>query len=203
MTFLNTHSCINIWIPIILSLHTSDAAKHIPLLCQNSALLTESSPFNPSYLPLSLNTPRRTDYRRNIIDKFTAKKLDKLLRRSGREMGSLVHPELGLDFRFPPKPYVQKPIGRFLADVSKIHTVSDKISKLDDYVNRLQDEMKKIDAFKRELPLCMLLLSDGAIHFPFFFHFIAFQVLDFFFLFMFFLKNISDCSLIFNVFGKW
>lgn len=95
-------------------------------------------------------------------------------------MGSLVHPELGLDCRFSPKPYVQKPIGRLLADVSKIHTASDKISKLDDYVNRLQDEMKKIDAFKRELPLCMLLLSDGGIHFPFFFHF-SFPGFGFFF----------------------
>lgn len=39
--------------------------------------------------------------------------------------------------------------------------MSEKISKLDNYVNRLQEEMKKIDAFKRELPLCMLLLNDG------------------------------------------
>lgn len=39
--------------------------------------------------------------------------------------------------------------------------MSEKISKLDNYVNRLQEEMKKIDAFKRELPLCMLLLNDA------------------------------------------
>ncbi|KAL2461367.1 Homeodomain-like superfamily protein [Abeliophyllum distichum] len=38
----------------------------------------------------------------------------------------------------------------------------ERLSKLDDYVNRLQDEMKKIDAFKRKLPLCMLpLTNDG------------------------------------------
>ncbi|KAH6825931.1 hypothetical protein C2S53_001368 [Perilla frutescens var. hirtella] len=78
-------------------------------------------------------------------------------------MGSLIHPELGLDCRFSPKPCVQKPIVRFLADVSKIHSASEKIMKLNDYVNRLEDEMKKIDAFKRELPLCMLLLSDAIV----------------------------------------
>lgn len=83
-------------------------------------------------------------------------------------MGSIIHPELGLDCLFSPKPFVQRPIRRFLADVSRIRCESDRISKLDDYVNRLREEMKKIDAFKRELPLCMLLISDGAIRF---FHF--------------------------------
>lgn len=78
-------------------------------------------------------------------------------------MGSRIHPELGLDSRFSPKSWLPKPIGRILADVSQIRCVSDKILKLDDYVNGLLDEMKKIDAFKRELPLCMLLISDGAI----------------------------------------
>lgn len=39
--------------------------------------------------------------------------------------------------------------------------MSEKISKLDEYVTRLQDEMKKIYGFKRELPLCMLLLNDA------------------------------------------
>lgn len=75
-------------------------------------------------------------------------------------MGSPIHPELGLDCRFSPKPCVQRPIARFLADVSKIHSASGKILELDGYVNRLEDEMKKIDAFKRELPLCMRLLGD-------------------------------------------
>ncbi|KAL6565070.1 hypothetical protein OROMI_016520 [Orobanche minor] len=38
--------------------------------------------------------------------------------------------------------------------------VSEKILKLEDCTNRLRDEMSKINAFKRELPLCMLLLSE-------------------------------------------
>ncbi|PIN14192.1 hypothetical protein CDL12_13179 [Handroanthus impetiginosus] len=76
-------------------------------------------------------------------------------------MGSLIYPELGSDCRFPSKTCVQRTIGHFIAEVGRINGASEKILKLDDYVNRLQDEMKKIDAFKRELPLCMLLLSDA------------------------------------------
>ncbi|KAG6408888.1 hypothetical protein SASPL_131914 [Salvia splendens] len=78
-------------------------------------------------------------------------------------MGSLVHSELALDSRFSPKPCFPKPIGRFPTDVSQIRCVSDKILKLDDYLNRLLDEMKKIDAFKRELPLCMLLITEAIV----------------------------------------
>ncbi|KAL8541315.1 hypothetical protein ACS0TY_002532 [Phlomoides rotata] len=75
-------------------------------------------------------------------------------------MGSLYLQELGLDCRFPSKVCVQKPIGRLLPDLSKINCDFEKISKLDDYVNQLRDEMKKIEGLKRELPLCMLLLRD-------------------------------------------
>ncbi|XP_022896781.1 transcription factor HHO5-like [Olea europaea var. sylvestris] len=59
------------------------------------------------------------------------------------------------------KPYIPKTISEFLEEVSLISNSSERLFKLDDYVNRLQDEMKKIDAFKRELPLCMLLLADA------------------------------------------
>ncbi|CAA2997058.1 myb family transcription factor EFM-like [Olea europaea subsp. europaea] len=59
------------------------------------------------------------------------------------------------------KPYIPKTISEFLEEVLLISNSSERLSKLDDYVNRLQDEMKKIDAFKRELPLCMLLLADA------------------------------------------
>ncbi|EEF40477.1 conserved hypothetical protein [Ricinus communis] len=72
-------------------------------------------------------------------------------------MGSLP-PELSLDFR---PSYVPKTISDILNEVSLIRNVSDKVSKLDGFVNGLQEEMKKIDAFKRELPLCMLLLNDA------------------------------------------
>lgn len=33
--------------------------------------------------------------------------------------------------------------------------------KLEEYLNRLEEERLKIDAFKRELPLCMQLLTNG------------------------------------------
>ncbi|KAI3446030.1 hypothetical protein Pfo_002695 [Paulownia fortunei] len=78
-------------------------------------------------------------------------------------MGSLILPELSLDCRFSSKACVRRTFGEFLAEVSTSDSASEKILKLDDYVNRLRDEMKKIDAFKRELPLCMLLLSDAIV----------------------------------------
>ncbi|KAG6419671.1 hypothetical protein SASPL_116180 [Salvia splendens] len=69
---------------------------------------------------------------------------------------------INLDSRFSTKSWLPKRIGRFLADVS------DKILQLDGFVNQLIDEMKKIDAFKRELPLCMLIITDSAIRSSFF-----------------------------------
>lgn len=44
-----------------------------------------------------------------------------------------------------------------------ICNVSDKIDKLDDIVKRLEDEMMKIDAFKRQLPLTVLLINDAIV----------------------------------------
>ncbi|KAF2316621.1 hypothetical protein GH714_041962 [Hevea brasiliensis] len=72
-------------------------------------------------------------------------------------MGLIPH-DLSLDFR---PTYVPKTISDFLKEVSMIGDVSDKVSKLDGFVKRLEEEMSKIDAFKRELPLCMLLLNDA------------------------------------------
>ncbi|GAV61382.1 Myb_DNA-binding domain-containing protein [Cephalotus follicularis] len=70
----------------------------------------------------------------------------------------LVPPELSLDFR---PSFVPKTIGDFLIQVSMIGNVSEKASKVNDFVKELEEELKKIDAFKRELPLCMLLLNDA------------------------------------------
>lgn len=72
-------------------------------------------------------------------------------------MGS-IPPELSLDFR---PTFVPKTITDFLGEVSMIGNVSERASKLDDFVKRLEEEMRKIDAFKRELPLCMTLLKDA------------------------------------------
>lgn len=41
----------------------------------------------------------------------------------------------------------------------------DQSQKLEDFLARLEEERLKIEVFKRELPLCMQLLTDGK---PFF-----------------------------------
>lgn len=66
--------------------------------------------------------------------------------------------ELSLDLSLDHSP---KTIPQILHELSSISDSFTKRSKLDDYVKRLEDEMRKIDAFKRELPLCVLLLQDG------------------------------------------
>ncbi|KAG8364296.1 hypothetical protein BUALT_Bualt19G0113700 [Buddleja alternifolia] len=76
-------------------------------------------------------------------------------------MAPLIPAELSLDCRFSSQNWIPKTIGAFLAEISRIRNASEKIPMLDDYVNQLQDEMKKIDVFKRELPLSMLLLNDA------------------------------------------
>lgn len=76
-------------------------------------------------------------------------------------MGSLnPPPQLTLDFK---PTFIPKTITQFLGQVSRIGSVSEKILKVDDFVSRLETEMRKIDAFKRELPLCMLLINDAII----------------------------------------
>lgn len=57
--------------------------------------------------------------------------------------------------------FVPKSISDLLAEISMIPDIPLKLSKLNDYVCVLQQEMKKIDGFRRELPLCMLLLNDA------------------------------------------
>ncbi|XP_076942118.1 transcription factor HHO6-like [Bidens hawaiensis] len=77
-------------------------------------------------------------------------------------MGSLNPPPDQLTLDFKPT-FIPKSIAQFLRQVSRIGTVSDKILKLDDFVTRLESEMRKIDAFKREPPLCMILINDAII----------------------------------------
>ncbi|KAL2537540.1 Homeodomain-like superfamily protein [Forsythia ovata] len=77
-------------------------------------------------------------------------------------MGS-IPPQLNLNCTPTNSTYIPKTICEFLAEVSMIANDSDRLLKLDNYINRLQEEMKKIDAFKRELPLCMLLLNDAIV----------------------------------------
>lgn len=56
---------------------------------------------------------------------------------------------------------IAKPLSQFLDEVSRIKDNHSKLSEIDVYVGKLEEERKKIDVFKRELPLCMLLLNEG------------------------------------------
>lgn len=41
------------------------------------------------------------------------------------------------------------------------HSISDQTQKLEEFLSRLEEERFKIDGLKRELPLCMQLLTNG------------------------------------------
>lgn len=56
---------------------------------------------------------------------------------------------------------VPKTVSHFLNNVVQTKDMSQKLSMLDDLVHSLEEEMKKVLAFKRELPLSILLLNDG------------------------------------------
>ena len=73
--------------------------------------------------------------------------------------------ELSLNSRLV---FVPKTISQFLEQVSKIKDESEKLSKLEDYLKRFEEERGKIDAFKRELPLCTSLVNNGGLYFYFF-----------------------------------
>ncbi|KAJ6409654.1 hypothetical protein OIU84_009201 [Salix udensis] len=79
-------------------------------------------------------------------------------------MGSL-SAELSLDFARPSTaktlPFLPKTINDFLKEVSVIGDSAVKVLKVDGFIKDLEEEKRKIDAFKRELPLCMLLLNDA------------------------------------------
>ncbi|CAL0313896.1 unnamed protein product [Lupinus luteus] len=66
--------------------------------------------------------------------------------------------ELSLDLSLA---FVPRTISELLSDVSaEIKVGSHKMAMLDDYVKRLENEMRKIEAFKRELPQCMLIVNQ-------------------------------------------
>ncbi|KZV41150.1 hypothetical protein F511_10284 [Dorcoceras hygrometricum] len=71
-------------------------------------------------------------------------------------MGSLIASGLSLDRRVLSAPS----IGEFLSQVSRIHDQSERVAKLDDYVYGLESEIKKIEVFKRELPICMRIVNE-------------------------------------------
>ncbi|XP_061340681.1 transcription factor HHO5-like isoform X2 [Gastrolobium bilobum] len=64
--------------------------------------------------------------------------------------------ELSLDLCLT---FAPRTISELLGEVSKSKEGSQKMTMLEDYVKKLEDEMRKIEAFKRELPLCMILVN--------------------------------------------
>lgn len=70
----------------------------------------------------------------------------------------LVSPELSFDLK---PSFLPETINGFLKEVAVIADASEKLEKVDHFLRRLEDEMNKIEVFKRELPLCMLLLKHA------------------------------------------
>ncbi|KAI7757533.1 hypothetical protein M8C21_017079 [Ambrosia artemisiifolia] len=69
-------------------------------------------------------------------------------------------PELTLDFH---PVFIPKSVSQFLGELSRIGSVTEKVLQVNDFVNRLESETHKLEAFGRELPLCMLLAKDAIV----------------------------------------
>ncbi|XP_051121098.1 transcription factor HHO5-like [Andrographis paniculata] len=54
-----------------------------------------------------------------------------------------------------------KPFSDILTEVSMIHDCSAKVAKLDFYVQSLEEERKKVEAFEHQLPLSVILLQEA------------------------------------------
>ncbi|KAL5184396.1 Transcription factor HHO5 [Glycine soja] len=64
---------------------------------------------------------------------------------------------LDLSLAFVPR----RTVCEILGDIAKSKDGSRRMATIEDLVKRLEDEKKKIKAFKRELPLCMILVNDA------------------------------------------
>ncbi|KAK7263090.1 hypothetical protein RJT34_30674 [Clitoria ternatea] len=64
---------------------------------------------------------------------------------------------LDLSLAFDPRTVSEK----ILSEFSLCKDGCQKMATLEDFVKRLEDEMRKIEAFKRELPLCMILVNHA------------------------------------------
>ncbi|XP_065023780.1 myb family transcription factor EFM isoform X2 [Musa acuminata AAA Group] len=64
---------------------------------------------------------------------------------------------IGLELRL----CASRTVGGFVKQAAAVVETTDRgVAKLEESVRSLEEERRKIDAFKRELPLCMLLLTD-------------------------------------------
>lgn len=59
--------------------------------------------------------------------------------------------------------FVPQSMNEFLGEVARARGRSQRLFMLGDYCKRLEDEVKKIEGFERELPLSILILKDGMI----------------------------------------
>lgn len=59
--------------------------------------------------------------------------------------------DLSLDYKPNNYPIIQKPVGEH----------PNQTQKIQEFLARLEEERLKIEAFKRELPLCLQLLNNG------------------------------------------
>ncbi|KAM3267596.1 hypothetical protein P3S67_032225 [Capsicum chacoense] len=57
--------------------------------------------------------------------------------------------------------YVPKIISDVLTEVSAMEDISNKLTKFNQFIVALEEELRKIKTFKRELPFCMVLLKDA------------------------------------------
>ncbi|KAJ6804896.1 myb family transcription factor EFM-like [Iris pallida] len=67
-------------------------------------------------------------------------------------------PELGLDLKLSATAAAARIVGNLSRDNSVDQQI--RISRLEQHIGSLEEERKKIEVFKRELPLCMHLLDD-------------------------------------------
>ncbi|CAN4082860.1 unnamed protein product [Withania somnifera] len=66
--------------------------------------------------------------------------------------------EMNIDLNFI---YVPKIISDVLTEVSAMDDISKKLTKINQFLVSLEEELRKVEAFKRELPICMVLLKDA------------------------------------------
>ncbi|KAM0937415.1 putative transcription factor MYB-HB-like family [Dioscorea sansibarensis] len=67
-----------------------------------------------------------------------------------------IAPEMSLDLKLS----AARTVGGFLREASAMGDGEARVAKLEEFVRVLEEEKRKIEAFKRELPLCMVLVSD-------------------------------------------
>ncbi|XP_071700208.1 transcription factor HHO2-like [Rutidosis leptorrhynchoides] len=69
-------------------------------------------------------------------------------------------PQLSLDIK---QIFIPKTITQFLEDISKMDSVREKIQQVDNYVNILESEKRKMEVLQLDVHLSMLLINDAIV----------------------------------------